>query len=392
MSNTISDKSMALVNMLRDYGILKKAKEDITHPELTGGQDNLGAEQTKEINKGNSDGAPLASTEAGVKGTKEKAQNVVSAINDLNQGAEDALAEGGTTVTDMNSDGKPSKEPAGVVEEMNSKVAAFKDRLYKIVDAHVKGMPEVKLLDPRLVMNKIATLTDKSTEEDFSAVRDAIEYIKQTDERFAMVKEACVQRLMYNDCVELANAHNITLKQAAGFMQKAAEANPDMMQEIDDAATVDAVDELAGAEEEADMINAGIEELAANASANLGVDVTPDDIVMAIEDVTAQAEQLGVPPEALLQEALEQMEQGGGMEEVTPEDEQLAEQLIAEADASGISPEEVLAAIAEDVGGEGGAVEEPPAYGTEEMPKEASYKFSSNRAAYVSGLLRGDAW
>lgn len=50
---------------------------------------------------------------------------------------------------------------------------------------------------------------------------------------------------------------------------------------------------------------AGLDDMAAQASEQLGADITPDDIIAAAEDVVAQAEEMGVEPEDLIQAAAE---------------------------------------------------------------------------------------
>ena len=54
----------------------------------------------------------------------------------------------------------------------------------------------------------------------------------------------------------------------------------------------------------------GLDQTAAQLSEALGEPVTSEDILAAVDEVTAQAEQLGVPPEALVQAAAAEMAQG----------------------------------------------------------------------------------
>jgi hypothetical protein len=412
MSNLMQKKATAISKILAEHDLIKQAEEKITHPDLRGGQTSLGAEQTKDLNEFNAGGAPLASTEAGIKGISDKAKNEAASLNDLNQPAEDALAAEGTTVDTMTESGRDSANFPEVAEKMNAKVAAFRHRLNTLVGSHVNGIKKQAAIDPRAVMRKIATLDEQSTDADFAQVSNAIKHIAATDPDFAQIKVACVQEIMARDCEELAAAYNIPMKKAAELLDAAAAANPEMLQEVDDAATVDAVDELAGIEEEADAISAGVDELAANASSVLGVEVTPEVIVDSIEQVVADADARGVPPEALLQEAMDMMV---GDADVTPEDEAMAEQIMAEAEAAGIPPEAVLEELVGGGaigGGEGGGDEELAAIfdeaaaagitpeeliaemeaieaeGAGGTPKEASFRFNSPRAQFVSNLLQ----
>lgn len=414
MSNLMQKKATAISKILAEHDLIKQAEEKITHPALRGGQTSLGAEQTKDLNEFHEGGAPLASTEAGIKGISDKAKNEAASLNDLNQPAEDALAAEGTTVDTMTESGRDSANFPEVAEKMNAKVAAFRHRLNALVGNHVNGIQKQAAIriDPRAVMHKIATLSEQSTDADFAQVSNAIKHIAATDPDFAQVKLACVQDIMTRDCEELAAAYNIPMRKAAELLDEAAAANPEMLQEVDDAATVDAVDELAGIEEEADAIRAGVDELAANASGVLGMEVTPDDIVASIEQVVAEADAQGVPPEALLQEAMDMLV---GDADVTPEDEAAAEQIMAATEAAGIPPEAVLEELVGggDIGGgEGGddaeltaifdeaaaagitpeeliaEMEAIEAEGAGGIPKEASVHFSSPRAQFVSDLIQ----
>ena len=169
-----------------------------------------------------------------------------------------------------------------------------------------------------------------------------------------------------------------------------------MGQELEDEATGEAVNELAGAEAATGDLMAGIDEMAANASQNLGIDVTPDDIMAAADEVVAMAEEQGVEPEAILQAAVEQLN-AGGEGDVSDEDMAAADQILSQAAEQGISPEEVISALSDDLGGEGegeapaeasdeGAAEEAESEPAEKVASVQQKLASTDRAAFVQYL------
>ena len=82
------------------------------------------------------------------------------------------------------------------------------------------------------------------------------------------------------------------------------------MSELTNEAEGEALSDLAAAEQDSAALMDGLDQTAAQLSEALGEPVTSDDILAAVDEVTAQAEQLGVPPEALVQAAAAEMAQG----------------------------------------------------------------------------------
>ena len=82
------------------------------------------------------------------------------------------------------------------------------------------------------------------------------------------------------------------------------------MSELTNEAEGEALSDLAAAEQDSAALMDGLDQTAAQLSEALGEPITSDDILAAVDEVTAQAEQLGVPPEALVQAAAAEMAQG----------------------------------------------------------------------------------
>lgn len=77
--------------------------------------------------------------------------------------------------------------------------------------------------------------------------------------------------------------------------------------------------------------------MAANATANLGVEVTPAQMEEALAEVQAYAESQGLDPIDLIAAAAEEMQAAAGGAD--PEADAVAEQILATAAEQGLSPE-----------------------------------------------------
>lgn len=367
MSNQIQTKAAALANILAANSLLKEAEQTITHKSVLS-QDNLGREQTNEIHE-NVNGV-IADTRAAANKSTDKVDEVVGAQS-LNRTAEQALNNSGNEVNTMNSDG-------------NTKSAAYyRNRLASIIGAHDKRASlHNQINDFRTgteVMQKFASLTASSTDADILDAEYDLLKLAASNPVFQVCKEHVMMRKMAEDIMALADAEGIGEEQAAQELQAAADANPEMMQDLEDEATGEAVADLAAAEAETADFMQQIQGLADNASANLGVEVTADDIIQAADETQALADELGVPAEALIQEALNEMSGGAGVD-VTPEEEAAAQAILDEAAANGISPEEVIQYATEELAGE--PAQEAPVEKAASLQKRAG----TMRAAFVQEL------
>jgi len=395
MTNQIATRSQNLLQLLARNGLIKEASEDITHKELTD-QDSLGAEQTKDLHEGVEG---VLADEAAAKNPSKDTVPDLPGVQDLNTSGEEGLAQRGSSVELQDADGNPSGTPAQEAKKMASD---YRTQLAKILSAQRTAQTKnasaepVKAEEPvtgKSVFNKWASLTEKSTEEEVKAAQADLQKLASTNPVFGPLREHILMTKLAEDIEALAEAEGISPEQAAEELQAAADANPEMMQEAEDEATGEAVADLAQAEDDTAALMEGVDAMAANASQNLGVEVTPDDILNAVDEVVAQAEQMGVEPEDLIAAAVEQMQAGDD----TPneEDMAMAEQILSEAADAGISPEEVIEAVSSDLGGgEAEAPAEEAAAPAEDVPTEKvasaqQKQAGTSRAAFVQALRHG---
>ena len=395
MTNQIATRSQNLLQLLARNGLIKEASEDITHKELTD-QDSLGAEQTKDLHEGVEG---VLADEAAAKNPSKDTVPDLPGVQDLNTSGEEGLAQRGSSVELQDADGNPSGTPAQEAKKMASD---YRTQLAKILSAQRTAQTKNASAEPakaeepvtgKSVFNKWASLTEKSTEEEVKAAQADLQKLASTNPVFGPLREHILMTKLAEDIEALAEAEGISPEQAAEELQAASDANPEMMQEAEDEATGEAVADLAQAEDDTTALMEGVDAMAANASQNLGVEVTPDDILNAVDEVVAQAEQMGVEPEDLIAAAVEQMQAGDD----TPneEDMAMAEQILSEAADAGISPEEVIEAVSSDLGGgEAEAPAEEAAAPAEDVPTEKvasaqQKQAGTSRAAFVQALRHG---
>lgn len=387
MSNQLQQKAATLAQILAANRLTKAAEQEIEHKGLLD-QDNLGKEQTEEIHQ-NIEGVN-ADTQAAANPSHENVQEIPGAQS-LNASPESAMNSTGTSVNTITPDGSATGTPAEQAKSASDYRAELAGILADMRKQASVAQPQVNAEDFRTgteVLAKFASLTPNSTEEDLAAAKEELVKLASTNPVFNICRERILMEKMAADIDALAEAEGISPEEAAAELDAAAEANPDMLAEMEDEAAGEAVADLAAAEEATDAFMGDIQSMADNASAVLGTEVTPDDIVAAADETVALAEQLGVPPEALIQEAMNQMMGGADAPEVTPEDEANAQAILDEAAANGISPEEVIQMATEELGGTG-APAEPAA---EEAPVEKAASLQKRagtmRAAFVQELRR----
>lgn len=392
MSNQLQQKAATLAQILAANRLTKAAEQEIEHKGLLD-QNNLGKEQTEEIHQ-NIEGVN-ADTQAAANPSHENVQEVPGAQS-LNASPESALNSTGTTVNTITPDGTATGTPAeqaksasdyraelaGILADMRKQASVA-----AAAPAATEAQPQVNAEDFRTgteVLAKFASLTPNSTEEDLAAAKEELVKLASTNPVFNICRDRILMEKMAADIDALAEAEGISPEEAAAELDAAAEANPDMLTEMEEEANGEAVADLAAAEEATDAFMGDLQGMADNASAVLGTEVTPDDIVAAADETVALAEQLGVPPEALIQEAMNQMMGGADAPEVTPEDEANAQAILDQAAANGISPEEVIQMATEELGGAGAPAEPAPVEKAASLQKRAG----TMRAAFVQELRR----
>lgn len=362
------------------------ADQEISHEGLVSGQSNLGKEQTKELHDG-----PYgvdADTQAAANESTKEIKNQYAGIVPLDQKPQSELSDTGTPVKNITTDGDSTGTPASVAKS----ASYYRGQLAQILNMNKRAAATVQepeadhIMSATEVLDKIASLTQQSPEEAFQDAQDALVKLASTNPLFQVVKERIMMNKMAEDISELASAEDISPEEAAAELDAAQEANPDMATDLEDEAADEAVGELADIEGTAAELGPEVDQMAANASEALGTEITPDDILDAADEVTAQAEELGVEPEELIQAALNEMQGGGDEDEGDVDDEDLAnaEEILQAGAEQGLSPEEVIQ-IAAGMMDEGAGEEAPAAPGEE---KTAAYQpqFTSPRAAYVSAL------
>lgn len=366
MSNQLQSKAASLAQILAANKLTKSAEQDITHTEPTA-QTNLGKEQTQEIKKYVE--GDLAFTDAAKNAPKDQVQEIPGAQS-LNATPESALAATGTKVENI----APCGCPTGTPQEQAKKASDFRTQLAQILKKTQQKQASFTEADFRTgteVMEKFASLTPNSTQEDIAAAQEDLIKLSNTNPVFGIIRNRIIQSKMAADIDALAEAEGITPEEAAAEMQAAADEDPTMMAALEDEANGEAVAELAEAEAATDDLMTEIQNMADTASQTLGEEVTPDDILAAAEETDRMAAELGVPPEALIQAALDEMqaEAGAGVE-VTPEDEANAQQILDAAAAQGVSPEEVIQMATNELEGGSDVSEEAAAAPAAEEPKE----------------------
>ena len=378
MSNQLQHKAATLAQILASNKLTKSAEQKIDHVSPLS-QHDLGREQTKDLHD-NVEGV-LADTPAAANPPSDTVDELPG-VQSLNKDPERALAQTGTSVDTMSEDGSPTGTPAQVAKT----AALYRSTLAGIINQMNKRAYMTNDTDFRNgteVLQKFASLSPNSTAADIAEAQQDLLKLASTNPFFHICRERIMMEKLAEDIDALAESAGISPEQAAEELQMAAEANPEMMEELEDEAEGEAVADLAEAEGAADEFMSGVDAMAANASEALGTEVTADDILEAADQTTELAEQLGVPPEALIEEAISQMTEGDGGAEVTPEDEANAQMILEEAAANGISPEEVIQFAAEELGG---GSEEPSEEEVAEMVEKAASlqkRASSDRVNFV---------
>ena len=372
----ISKKAAHLQELLERNGLLKKAQE-VTHKSLQASQPTIGNEMQKETEEGNpgAPGAEFASdknVDAEIKGTIEVAPKKLKIEGDDQVAAKSVLNETGSSVEVMASCGTPTELTKS--EALNQKLNAVVDSELKKQAAYQQQVDAYYTENPPTAtetMHKIAALAASKNETEREALAQDIEvdFVKLAKYN-PLFGAACQHIMMTKMAAEidaLADAEGIAPEQAAEALDAAIANDPEAAEEMNNEVEGEALSDLADAEGDTMDLMDGLDDMAAQASEQLGTEITSDDIIAAAEDVVAQAEEMGVEPEDLIQAAAEQMAEGDG-EDITEEDVAEAESFIQAAAEEGISPEELLQAIAQTDGeGEAAPAEEAAA---EEAPAE----------------------
>jgi hypothetical protein len=361
--STLAEKTSALAQMIKKSGLLgKKAEQEIKHTEPTE-QNNLGAEMQQVVNEqpGNQ-----ASNPAEVPPPVNDKVRQEPGVQDLNKSPEEALAATGTQVNNIAVDGTPSGTPAQQAKtasdyqnELASILKQIKQRKTAAAQPAVPAeVPEI--VSANEVLEKLAAAKTQQDQREASAL---FAKFASTNPVFETARASAMQERMLSDINNLSLAKDISHKQAAEELDAALAADPEAAAELSDDVNGAALADLAQGEQATASLLNDIGAMADGASQILGVEVTPEALVDAADKVAEMADEMGVPPEALLASAIQQMT-GGAAPEIegnTPEELQAAQQIMDEAAQQGISPDEVIEMAAAQLAGGEGAPAEPPA-------------------------------
>lgn len=351
-TSTLTEKVSVLAQMIKKSGLLgKKADQEIEHTEVTA-QDNLGAEMQQVVNEqpGNQ-----ASNPADVPPPVNDKVRQEPGVQDLNKPAEEALAATGTEVNNIAVDGSASGTPAQeakTASDYQHRLASILHQinLKKSASAQREAQPAApEVISAHDILAKFASVKTQQDQEEAQAL---FAKFASTNPVFETARASAMRERMLSDINDLALAKGISHKQAAEELDAALAADPEAAAELADDVDGAAVADLAQGEEATAGMLEGLDAMAQNASNALGVEVTPDDIVAASEEVERMAEEMGVPPEALLAQAIQEMT--GAAPEIegnTPEEMQAAQEIMDEAAQQGISPDEVIQMAAQELAG-----------------------------------------
>lgn len=375
MGKNLSEKFSYVHDLFKQAGVLHKSAQEVTEKKLDSAQPEIGDKMQNETESGTQGNyASDPSVDANIEGQIPSVEKIEG---DDDKPADAVLSETGTQVKNMTTNGDPSAAPAQV-----AKSAALQRRLQACVEAELMksaalakeqelakkaSVPENEVVTATSVLNKIASLNEVKTEEEATALLNDIDvdFVKlaSSNPLFNVAREQALIRKMANEVEALAAAEGIPPEAAADMLDNAVASDPAAMEELNQEAEGEALSDLASAEDEAAAMMDGLDQTAAQLSEALGEPVTSDDLLMAVDEVVAQADALGVPPEALIQAAAEEM-----AAEADPNQMAQAEELVNQAAANGVSPEELVAgAAAEATGNDSAPVEEKAA---EEKPAE----------------------
>lgn len=356
MANSSMNKKREYLNsLLKEAGYLAKEAQDIKHMSLDASQPTIGNKMQRETERGSQGNyASDPSVDAQIKGTIEVADNKVEGPED--EMAARVFSRTGNPVRTITPDGVSTSLP---------KTASLMNKIESVVSTEMRKQAaynEDNVVTATEVMRKIAALDTCRTNNEVSALMQDIDVdFKKLAAYNPLFNEACehvMMRKMAEEIAALSEAEGIPEEAAAEMLDTATAADPAAAAQLEDQVQGEALSELADMQaSQAEMIE-GLQTVADEASNALGQPISPDDIVMAVQDVMAQADQMGVEPEVLIQAAAEDMMQGAG-DDVTGEDMAAAEQLLEEAAAEGVSPEEVISGLSEGIAQEAPIQEAP---------------------------------
>lgn len=374
MNNQLDNQARRLAEILAQNRLIKiGGDQTITHRSVDS-QRSIGREHTQAIAE--DDLGVNAATAAATNNPQDTIPDIPN-CQDLNADPAAVMARTGTKIDNITQTGDKMNIPK-TASDYRIALAQILNRLNNR-SGFVKSASQV--------MQKMASLSNRRmlTPAEQASLEDDLVKLASTNPIFSTYRDNIYMNKLAEDVAALAEAENIPPEVASDVLDTAAAKDPSILEDAHDEATGEAVANLADAEEEADAMMDGVQQLADNASEFYGEEVTPDDILDAVDEVVEEAEVQGVDPEDLIAAAIDDIQ---GEEEITPEEEAAAQEILDEAAANGIAPEEVIEMAAQEL--EEALDEEIPEEAIledEGVEKQASYWAATPRARYIQSLL-----
>lgn len=365
----LNAKAQSLQELLQDAAMMSKQAQKIKHiASPVAGQNGIGDEMEKEQHDA-------------IEGIAADDPNQVPAPQteprDLQGGTQESINKDPASilnVTKMDSDTvkKSASLSARIARNLQDNLMA-KQASAQVVDTPATGIG---------VMRKIAALNETPTQELLASIESDLRKLAATNPLFNQACEAVAMRKLAEEAEALAEATGATPEEASQMLGEAIASDPEAASELQGEIEAEAAGELADAEAAALQEEDDLANMAANATANLGVEVTPEQMEEAIAEVEAYAEANGVDPIDLIAAAAEEMQ---GAEAEDPEADAMAEEILAAAAEQGLSPEEVIKGLAGDLEGEAEVAKaEAPAEEEAMEPKTATlHKLASTRRGQI---------
>ena len=309
-----------LTNMLNRQGLGKVAEDVSTIKDPEAGQDGEGAKQQAELENAPAI-APIDSNESANTTMTEGITNE----NHINgtDGSANTQEVGMKVQTAQESASKEASVGYAFARGLVNKTASVAaQQVQQARQAEIEYITGTEMLAKRAAMMNADADTIEAAAADFYGSLPAL----HANPMFQQVFQKCAAQKMAEDvaaAMEATGAPEGSEGEIAAALEGAVAEDPELAAELEGEITSDAIDELAGAEEEA----AVIEELANE------VGVPPEAIVEAAELIEAAAEENGMTPDEFAEAVEMSMAEGGDMggEEDMMEEEPAADAAVKEA-------------------------------------------------------------
>lgn len=378
MGKPLLDRALNIQQVMQGYGLMKTASQTVEHLKSPMELKDRGKEQTAERH-----------TLEGVAADTPTAENRDTAsipsipnAQNLNTTGARAMSASGSSVVQtpetasVSASNSPLAKTAADYQLELARLLRL-DGLAKQAAAQEQEQTQeqAEFVPAVPVMDKLASLRPYSGAHEFESFAEDMRKLASGNPFFRDVRDTLLMRKLAADAEELAAQTGVTPEEAAAALDEAAAEDPAIMDSAVSEAEGEALQATADAEMEAAALMDGAQQLADNASAALGQEVTADDIVAAAAEVEQMAAEAGVDPMDLIQAAAAQMEAA------TEEELAQADQILQAGAEMGLTPEETIQAVSDEMSGAAA-----PAEGE---VKQASVQGLSPRVSRAVQVLAG---